>query len=189
MLNVEQTGDEAVPTGLFDHAFARVDQDDGEVRGRRPGHHIAGVLDMPGSVCNDEFAAGCREVAVGDIDRDPLFPLGAQSVREQGEIDVFVAALTGGVLNRFELVLEDRLGVIHQSPDEGAFAVVNRSGSGEAKKFHGFSIKWREARSEKLRKCWGAAGAAGAAGGWRLAVGPSTGSGLKSGWQVLKTAI
>ena len=88
MLDAQQRGDEGVAAGLFDHALARIDEDDGKVGGRGAGHHVARVLDVAGRIGDDELAPRRREVAVGHVDRDALFALGAQAVGEQREIDV-----------------------------------------------------------------------------------------------------
>jgi hypothetical protein len=72
------------------------------------------------------------EVAVGDVDRDALLALGAQTVRQQGEVDVAVAAPPRGLLDVLELVLEDRLRVVQETADERRFAVVDGAGGREA---------------------------------------------------------
>jgi hypothetical protein len=92
----QQIGDKGVPAGLLDHAQPGVDEDDGEVRGRGAGDHVAGVLDVAGRVGDDELAFRGREVAVGHVDGDALLALGAEPVGEEREVDVFVAALLGG---------------------------------------------------------------------------------------------
>ncbi len=88
----------------------------------------------PGRIGDDELALRRGEVAVGHVDGDALFALGAQAVGEQREIDLAVAAAAfAQAFDGLELVLEDRLGIVKQPPDERAFAVVNRTGRGEAK--------------------------------------------------------
>ncbi len=91
---------------------------------------------MTRRVGDDELAGGCGEVAVGHVDGDPLLPLGAEPVGEEGEVGVLVAALAAHPLDRLELVLEDRLRVEQQPPDERALAVVDRPGGGEAEHLH-----------------------------------------------------
>ena len=136
VLDAEEVGDEGVAAGLFDDAFAGVDEDDGEVGGGGAGDHVAGVLDVAGGVGDDEFAAGGGEVAVGDVDGDALFAFGAEAVGEEGEVDVVGAALGGGALEGFELVFEDVFGVVEEAADEGALAVVHAAGGGEAEEVH-----------------------------------------------------
>jgi hypothetical protein len=72
------------------------------------------------------------EVAVGDVDRDALLALGAQTVGQQGEVDVAVAAPPRGLLDVLELVLEDRLRVVEETADERRFAIVDGAGGRKA---------------------------------------------------------
>ena len=125
-----------MPAGLLDYALARVDEHDGEVRRRGAGHHVARVLDVARRVGDDELAPRRREVAVRHIDRDPLFPLGAQAVREQREIEVVLAALLSRALDRLKLVLEDRLGIVEETTDQGRLAVVDAAGGREPQQIH-----------------------------------------------------
>jgi hypothetical protein len=87
---------------------------------------------VPRGVGDDELALRRGEVAVGDVDGDTLFALGLEAVGEEGEVDVFVATAARGLLHRFELVLEDRFGIVKQAADEGGLAVVDGAGGGEA---------------------------------------------------------
>ena len=135
--DAEQGGDEGVAAGLLDHALARVDQDDGEVGGRGARHHVAGVLDVAGGVGDDELAPRRGEIAVGDVDGDALLALGAQTVGQEGEVEVLLAPLLGDALEVFQGVLEDGLRVVEQAADEGGLAVVHGAGGGEAQEVHG----------------------------------------------------
>ena len=85
--DAEQGGDVGVATRLGEDAFARIDEDDGEVCGGGAGGHVAGVLLVAGGVGDDELAALGGEVAVGDVDGDALLALGAEAVGELGEVD------------------------------------------------------------------------------------------------------
>ena len=58
VLDAEQRGDKTVATGLGQHAMARIDQNNGQVTGRRPGRHIARVLLVAGRVGDNEFPPG-----------------------------------------------------------------------------------------------------------------------------------
>jgi len=69
------------------------------------------------------FRRGVAKVAVGDVDRDALLPFGPQAVGEQGEVGVVLAPGPAGPLDRSELILKDRLGVVQQAPDQGALAI------------------------------------------------------------------
>ena len=58
--------------GLREHALASIDEDDREVRRRRGGDHVAGVLLVPGGVGHDELAVLRRGEPIGDVDGDAL---------------------------------------------------------------------------------------------------------------------
>ena len=65
---------------------------------------------MPGRVRDDELPfRGCK-IAVSDINRDTLFPLRAQAVGQQSEIDAFTAAPFVFALRAFDLVFKSTLG-------------------------------------------------------------------------------
>ena len=115
---------------LGDDAVAGVDEDDGQVRGRCAGDHVARVLHMAGRVGNDEGAAGRGEVAVGDVDGDALLALGAQAVGEEGEVGRVEAAALRQARSRGNLVFVEGLAVIEQPPDECALAVVDAACGG-----------------------------------------------------------
>ncbi len=129
--DAQQGGDGGVPAGLLDDAVAGVDQDDGQLGRGGARHHVAGVLHMARRVGEDEPAAGGGEVAVGDIDRDALLPLGPQPVGQQRQVGRLLSTLAGRVLDRLQLVGEDRLGVVQQTPDEGGLPVVHGPRGGE----------------------------------------------------------
>ena len=90
---------------------------------------------MAGRVGDDEAALCGGEVAVGDVDRDALLTLGAQTIGEVGEIDLAAAGDVGGALQRLELVLHQAFGIKKQPADEGRFAVVNRAAGVEPQDF------------------------------------------------------
>ena len=124
--DAEQRREERVASRLLEHALAGVDEDQREVGGGRAGDHVARVLDVPRGVGDDELPLGRGEVAVGDVDGDALLALGAEAVGEQRQVRVLVAALARGALHRLELVLEDRLRVVEEPPDERRLPVVDR---------------------------------------------------------------
>ena len=130
--SAEDRRDVRVAARLLDHALACVDEDDRDVRRRRPRDHVAGVLDVPGRVGELEAAARRHERAVGDVDRDPLLALGAEAVGEEREVDVAVAAAPRRLLDVLELVGEDLLRVVEQPADQGRLAVVDRARGHEA---------------------------------------------------------
>ena len=132
VLDAEKVGDEGVALGLLDHAFACVDENDGEVGGGGAGNHVAGVLDVTRRVRDDEFPFRCGEVAVGDIDRDSLFALGLEAIGEEGEVHILITAAARGFLHGFELVFEDGFGIVKKAADESGFAVIDGASGGEA---------------------------------------------------------
>jgi hypothetical protein len=102
---------------------------------------------VPGGVGEDERAPRGGEVPVGDVDRDALLALGAQAVGEQRQVDrrvpvavavpVDAVPALGRARDLRELVLEDRLRVVEQPPDERRLAVVDRPGGGEPQQLGG----------------------------------------------------
>ena len=135
MLDPEQGDDEAVTLGLGKHAVARVDQDDGQLTGRGPRGHVAGVLFVPRGVGDDELPLLRREVAIGHIDGNSLFPLGLKTVDEERQVELIAGgalALTIA-LDRGKLIFIDQLGVMEQSADERALAVIDAAAGQEAK--------------------------------------------------------
>ena len=117
-------------------ALAGVDQHEGEVGRRGTGHHVPRVLDVARGVGDDELAARRREVAVRHVDRDALLALGPQAVGEQRQVGVLEALVAARALDGLELVLEDVLALVEQAADEGALAVVDRTGGGEPEQLH-----------------------------------------------------
>ena len=132
--DAEQRHDEAVTAGLGEDPLSGVDQDDAQIGGRCPGHHVAGVLLVAGRVGDDEVPPRGREVAVGDVDGDPLLALGGEPVEQQRIVE-----LTGARPHplrvdrqRGELVVEQRLGLVEHAADERALAVVDAAAGVEA---------------------------------------------------------
>lgn len=138
VLDPEKVGDEGVTLGLLDHPFSGVDENDGQIGGRGAGDHVAGVLQVAGGVRDDELTLGRGEITVSDIDGDPLLALGLETIGEEGEVDVFIALLAGRFLDGFELIFEDRLGVIEKATDESGLAVIDGAGGGESEEVHFF---------------------------------------------------
>ena len=123
----------AVPAGLGEHALAGVDEDHGDIRGRRAGDHVARVLLVAGGVGDDELAALGGEVAVGDVDRDALLTFGRQPVEQQGEIQVAALGSDPGRIGGEggEVVLEHEVRLVEQAADQRALAVVDAAAGDE----------------------------------------------------------
>src|SRR3954463_5526520 len=93
------------------------------------GEHVAGVALMPRSVSQDVAAGVCGEEPVGDVDGDALLALGAQPIGQGGQIRLAGGGrirLAGGVRDRLEVVERQAGGVVQQSADQCALAVINR---------------------------------------------------------------
>ena len=134
--DAQQRREERVAPALLGDALAGVEQDQRDVGRRGPGHHVPGVLDVPGGVRDDELAARGREVAVRDVDRDALLALGAQAVGQERQVREVVAAVQRHALHGLELVAEQRLAVVQEAADEGALAVVDGPGGREPEEVH-----------------------------------------------------
>ncbi len=134
MADADERHEVAVPTRLRQHTGARIDEDDCRVSGRGTRHHVARILLVAGRVGDDELAALRREIAVGDVDGDPLLALGRQPVDQQGKIDR--AALRAEPfrirLESRELILENHLRFEEQAADQRALAIVDAAASNEA---------------------------------------------------------
>jgi hypothetical protein len=90
----------------------------------------------PRRVRDDELAPWRGEVAVGHVDGDALFAFRAQAVREQGQVHFAGTTLGACLLHSLHLVLEDLLGVVQQTADQRAFAVVYAACRGEPQQVH-----------------------------------------------------
>ena len=132
VVDAEQPRDLRVPARLRAHAVAGVDQQNRDVGRRRAGRHVARVLLVPGRVGEDELPPRGGEIAVGDVDRDPLLALGLQAVGEQREIDRPGGAVPRRLLDRVHLILVDRARVVQQPPDQRALPVVHAAGGADA---------------------------------------------------------
>jgi len=80
---------------------------------------------VAGGVTDDELARGGSEVAVGHVDGDALLALGAQAVRQQGQVGLTRA------LHTRQVVLQHGLGVHQQAANQRALAVVDRAAGDE----------------------------------------------------------
>ena len=88
MPNAEDRHDDAVPLRLRQDAFARIDEQHGEVRSRGACRHIAGILFMAGRIGDNELALRGGEIAISDVDCDPLLAFGRKPIDQQCEIEV-----------------------------------------------------------------------------------------------------
>ena len=144
----QQRGQVGVTAGLFDDSLAGIDQHDRQIRRRGARDHVAGVLHMARGVGHDELAPRRGEVAVGDIDGDALLALGPESVGQVGEVDLAATSDVGGTLQRLQLILHDRLGVVEQPADERGLSIVHRAAGVEAQQFDRMSRDRHDQRAD-----------------------------------------
>ena len=83
---------------------------------------------MPGCVSDNETPFRCREIPVGDIDGDALFPFRFEPVGEEREIDLNFPVCGRKVPYRLELVFKNRFRIMEEAADEGGFPVIHASG-------------------------------------------------------------
>ena len=117
MANAENRTDEGVATGLGQYAGLRIDQDDGDVRGRCSGGHVARVLFVPRRVGDDELAVIRCEEPVGHINGDALLPFRSEAIDEQGKTNVAaLGAMAFGVVGqRRNLILKNQLRLVEHA--------------------------------------------------------------------------
>src|SRR5690606_14947824 len=94
------------------------------------------VVDVARWVRDDELAPRRGEVAVGDVDRDLLLALGAEAVGQQREVQPVLAGAPARAPDLLEPVLEDRLRLVKEPPDQGALAVIDATGPREPPDVH-----------------------------------------------------
>ena len=136
MTDAEQRDEVAMPPGLRKDTFARVDEDDRQVRGRRTSNHVARVLLVSRRVGGDELSPRGAEQTVRDVDRDALLALGGETVEQQGIVQVAVArtdALRVSLEGR-HLVDGQEGGVVQQAAEQRALAVVDTPAGDEPQK-------------------------------------------------------
>src|SRR6185437_8606964 len=74
--NSKQPRDVSMPASLRKHAFARIHEQNCNLRCRSSGDHVASVLFVSRRIGYDELAPRRGKIAVGNINRDSLFALG-----------------------------------------------------------------------------------------------------------------
>ncbi len=125
-----------MPPRLRHYPMPRIDQDNRELTRTRPSCHIPRVLLMARRVGNDEFSLVRREVSIGDIDGNPLLPLGLKAIRQQRQIDAPRFA-RGAKLHRIplhggELVFVNPFRIVQQATDQRGLPVIDRAAAKEA---------------------------------------------------------
>jgi hypothetical protein len=136
VLDSEQVSDKGMPAGLLDYTISGINEYERKVCGRRPGYHVPGVLNVSGGVGDDELALWCGKVTIGNVNGYALFAFGTETIGKQGQIDVVVPSLLATALDRLQLILKDRLGVMKEPANEGALSVVHASRGGKPEEVH-----------------------------------------------------
>ena len=90
---------------------------------------------MTWRIRNDEFPSCGGEVAVGNVDRDALFALGAQTVGQQREVDRSGGAVDAAVFHGSQLIFVNAFGVMQQPANQRGFAVVHAARGGKPQQF------------------------------------------------------
>src|SRR5215831_3484449 len=123
--NAEQPAQVGMPLGLRQHAVARVDQSDGQLRGRSAGRHVTRVLLVPRCVGDDKGALWGRKKPMGDVNGDALLSLVPETIEKQRKVEVVSSRPepSGVALQCAELVVEDRTALVQQSANQSRFAV------------------------------------------------------------------
>ena len=98
--------------GLRKQAFGAVHKNHCKIRRGSARGHVARVLFVSGRVGNDELPLGRLEIAVGNVDCDPLFAFGAETIGEKREIDWTSGTIHTALLDGCKLILVDALCVM-----------------------------------------------------------------------------
>ena len=130
--NPEERSDVGMPARLSQHSVARVDQYDRQFGGRRSGRHVARILLVTGRVGDDELPPSRRKIAISDINGNALLPLGAQTIRQQREIDGPRRTIHRRLGHRLQLILVDALRIVEKTADQRRLTVVHAAGRRES---------------------------------------------------------
>jgi len=134
-LDAQQGQDAGMAARLGQDALTGIDQQHTEIAIRRSRGHIARVLHMAWGIGNDELPPRRREIAVSHVDGDALLALRLQAVDQERQVE-FPAppgiGPPGLTLDVLELVLEHESGIVKQSANQRALAIVHTAASQEA---------------------------------------------------------
>ena len=85
-----------MPFRLFQNTFADIHENQCDVRGRRSGDHVAGVLNVTRRVGQNELPPRSGEVAIRNVNRDALLALSSKPIGQEGKVDVIGPESLGG---------------------------------------------------------------------------------------------
>ena len=89
---------------------------------------------MPRGVGDNKFALLGREVAVGDIDGNPLLALGLQTVNQQRQIEFFALRTVtfAVIMQRGELIFVNLTGIVQKPANQRTFTVIDAAAGQKA---------------------------------------------------------
>ncbi len=101
-----------MPDCLLQHSLSCIHEDDGKVGCRSTGNHVPGILNMTGSIGDNEFSFRSGEITVGHINGYALLTLSAQTVSKQSQVNMLIASSFAGKFNGLHLIFEDGFAVV-----------------------------------------------------------------------------
>ena len=113
-----------MPPGLFFQPFLGIDQQDGLIRGGRPGDHVFDELPVPGSIDDLKRPSRMTKFNPRGVDRDVLRLLLKQRIQEEGVLKRH-PLLPAGLFHRLQLPLRQGIRVRQQPANQGGFSVVH----------------------------------------------------------------
>src|SRR6266851_2342231 len=132
LADAEEVQQEGVAPRLLRQALDHVDDQDRRLRRGGAGQHVLEELDMAGRVDDDIGARGAGEADARRVDGDALVALDLERVHDEGPFERH-AALAARLLERRDLALGQRAGVVQEAADEGRLAVVDMADDGDGK--------------------------------------------------------
>ena len=96
-----------VPVSLLSNTITSINNYKRGIGSRRPGNHIAGVLNVAGSISNNELAFRRCEITVSHVDGNSLFAFGSKSIGNQSQVYMFVSTLDTGTFYGFKLIFKN----------------------------------------------------------------------------------
>ena len=93
MWNIEKGSNDGMTACLFYHTMACINKNNDQVRIGCTCDHVACVLNMTRCIGDDEFSLWSREIFVGHINGNALFPFGPQSISKQRKVNLTIFAV------------------------------------------------------------------------------------------------
>jgi len=117
--------------GLGRDAVVRGDDEDGVVRLGRAGDGVFHEVLVTRAVDDGEVGGVRAELLVGDVDGDPALPFLGEFVHHVGELEAALTLLLGFLAVALDDVFGNASGLVQQSADERALAVVDVADDGQ----------------------------------------------------------